>query len=112
VRSLDDRWGGAVWNCVFGDHGSTTQRWHRVAKNATVSLDPIGRLDFAIETEKSSKAGENLNVRPALYTGDGLLIERAYRGVDDRSDPFSCSGKGTLLDSASNPLASTPSGFA
>jgi hypothetical protein len=112
LLTLDDPDGGAAWNYVFGDNGGKAHRWHAVAKDATVSLDPIGKLDFTVETEKTCKAGTRMQVRPALYTGDGLLIERAYRGVDDRSDPYSCSGKVTLMDSTGNTLESARSGFA
>jgi hypothetical protein len=112
LLTLDDPDGGAAWSYVFCDNGGKAHRWHAVAKNATVSLDPIGKLDFIVETEKTCKAGTNMQVRPALYTGDGLLIERAYRGMDNRSDPYSCSGKVTLTDSAGTTLESARSGFA
>jgi hypothetical protein len=108
---------GASWGFVFNDNGGRSHSWHDAAKDAEVALDPIGSLDFTVEMgegQTTCKAGETLTVRPALYTGDGLLIERAYRGAYT-SSPFGgggCSGEIALHGADEAILDSASSGFA
>ena len=59
----------------------------------------IFTLDFAAavnDGKPTCRAGEALDVRPALYTGDGLLIERAYRGPF-QSSPFDSGAGGRIV---------------
>ncbi len=59
-------------------------RWYKAAKDAVVTIDPIGTPRFrggAPATAAAvTKRGDDVTLRPALYTGDGLLIVIAYRG--------------------------------
>src|SRR5262249_49478942 len=106
--------GGDTWGYVFNDNGGKGPRWHRLDKGGELKLDPIGQLAFQAAVDDGKlvcKPGESLNVRPALYTGDGLLIERAYRG------PFAergegCAGSVRLLGLGDRVLDEARSGFA
>jgi hypothetical protein len=117
LLTLKDSRGGSSWGFVFNDNGGRSHSWHDAAKDADVALDPIGSLDFAVEMgegQSTCKAGESLRVQPALYTGDGLLIERAYRGAYT-SSPFGgggCSGEIALHGADEALLDSASSGFA
>lgn len=73
-----------------------------MTKDGSLTLDPVGSLDFSADVHNGKTmclAGDELSVRPALYTADGLLIERAYRGQYE-SNPFGggCHGTIRLLD--------------
>ena len=85
TATLDDPQGGESWSYIFSDNGGKPDpKWYAVAKNQQVPIDPIGSLEMGLnlaERGKPIKAGEDLSVRPALYTGDGLLINAAYRGT-------------------------------
>jgi hypothetical protein len=115
LLTLQDPAGGPTWGYVFTDNGGKEPRWHKVAKDAAVSVDPVGKLDFGVSAGEGGKCkpGESLTVRPALYTGDGLLIERAYRGAFS-SGVFDqgCGAKVSLRARDGGVLASTTSGFA
>jgi hypothetical protein len=80
LLTLPAKDGGAAWGYVFGDNGGKAPRWHKVTKGGTVTIDPIGKLDFGIEVKRN---GDNATVDTRLYTGEGLLIEKAYRGSFD-----------------------------
>jgi len=116
LLTLKDPSGGAPWGFVFNDNGGKGHRWHDLAKDAELTLDPIGTLEFvaAVNDGKTTcRAGESVDVRPALYTGDGLLIERAYRGVFvSGSFGGGCGGLIKLLGPGERPLDSATSGFA
>src|SRR5262249_51794090 len=75
---------------VFSDNGAKGEQWHKLAKDATLTLDPIGKPEFTVWAGESEKctAGEALAVRPALYTGDGLLITTMYAGAEMPAAPF------------------------
>lgn len=98
VLMLKDAKGGPAWGFVFNDNGGKEPRWHTLAKNGSLSLEPVGALDFSANVHNGKtdcRAGDSLEVKPALYTGDGLLIERAYRGRFD-SNPFGGGLHGTI----------------
>ncbi len=83
--SLDDPSGGKPWSFVFSDYGSKGgPRWYRVGKDASLTIDPVGRLAFEVDpgniAANPPKAGQELILQPLIYTGDGLLIVVAYRG--------------------------------
>jgi hypothetical protein len=114
LLTLEGNKGEPKWGFVFGDNGGKKPRWHKLARDATLALDPVGKLAFSAEAGEKGEcqAGESLTVRPALYTGDGLLIERAYRGpFGDRGDQ-GCSGLVNLMGAGDRVLGSASSGFA
>jgi hypothetical protein len=82
--SLDDPTGGERWSFVFSRGGVINPpRWYKAAKDALVTIDPIGAPRFEMELRDPAaltKRGDDVTLRPALYTGDGLLIVTAYRG--------------------------------
>lgn len=108
--------GGTAWGYVFGDNGGKDARWHRLGKDQALALDPVGALDFTATAggdKGECRAGEALSVRPALYTGDGLLIERAYRGeFETNAYGSGCAGRIALVGSDGRALDSATSGFA
>jgi hypothetical protein len=112
LLTLDDPAGGPSWGYVFTDNGGKAHKYRTLAKGATLEVEPVGRLDFSVESAGACKAGETLSAQMRLYTGDGLLIERAYRG-EFSGGPFNqgCHG-GVALMKGGKSLASASSGFA
>jgi hypothetical protein len=116
LLTLKDDRGGPAWGYVFTDNGGKTYRWHALKKDAAVAIDPLGTLEFSCaltDGKEECRAGDSVSVRPALYTGDGLLIERAYRGPF-QNNPFDsgCGGRITLQGKGGAVLDSAVSGFA
>jgi hypothetical protein len=119
--SLDDPKGGPRWSFIFSDNGAKGDpRWYKVEKDATVAIDPIGtplfEIDLRDKAARRTRPGEDVNLQPLLYTGDGLLINVAYRG-----SPTSPSLQETLgarialglgTGSSEHVLATSHSGFA
>jgi hypothetical protein len=115
--ALDDPHGGQRWSFVFSDNGSKgTPRWYKVEKDATVTIDPLGTPSFEISlTDKvqAAKAGEDIHLQPLLYTGDGLLINVAYRGAPISPGLQETLGARIALASTDGQILSTAhSGFA
>ena len=114
--TLADPVGGPAWSYVFSDNGRRGEvLWYKVAKDVTLGLDPIGRLEMAVNLEADSppRPDANLRINTALYTGDGLLIVTTYRGSP--AVTASEDGPGALVslrDGAGRELGSTRSGFA
>ena len=81
---LDDPKTSQRWSFVFSDGMARGQpRWFKVEKDEAVTIDPIGAPSFEIvlsDQVSAAKPGEDVAFRPALYTGDGLLIIVAYCG--------------------------------
>jgi hypothetical protein len=99
--TLKDPKGGPAWGFVFNENGGKEPRWHKLNKNGRLTLEPIGELDFSADVhggKTQCRPRDELSVKAALYTADGLLIERAYRGRFSNS-PFDegCNGKVRLL---------------
>jgi hypothetical protein len=117
LLTLKDPKSASSWGFVFNDNNGRSHAWHDAAKDAEIAIDPIGSLDFTVEMgegQTTCRAGETMTVRPALYTGEGLLIERAYRGAFT-SSPFGgggCSGQIALHGADEAVLDSASSGFA
>ncbi len=114
--TLDDAHGGERWSFVFSRGGIIAPpRWYKADKDTAVTIDPIGtpRLELALRDPVAvPKPGDDIAVRPALYTGDGLLIVTAYRG--NPSAPALqefLAAVVTLLDSSGKSLATAHSGF-
>jgi hypothetical protein len=113
--SLDDLAGGPRWNFVFSDNqAGDDRRWHELAKDATLSIDPLEKLDFATgawQTDGKCRPGDDLTFQPKLLTADGLLINTCYRGSHDTGrDGTSASiqlstSDGTLLSTAQSGFA-------
>jgi hypothetical protein len=82
--ALEDAKSGEVWTFNFSDGlWSGEPRWYKVGNNAAVAIDPIGKPRFELrrfESEAMARPGDDVTVRPALYTGDGLLIIVGYCG--------------------------------
>ena len=116
LLTLKDPVGGPAWGYVFNDHGGKEYHWHALAPGGALAVDPVGTPEFSVaagEGKKAVLAGESLYVRPALYTGDGLLIERAYRGAYG-GGPFDtgCSGRIALVGAGGRVLERASTGFA
>jgi hypothetical protein len=82
--ALNDPKTSQRWSFVFSDGmAKGLPRWYRVEKDNAATIDPIGTPSFEVvltEQVNAAKPGENVSFRPALYTGDGLLIIVAYCG--------------------------------
>jgi hypothetical protein len=82
--SLEHAKSGEAWTFVFSDGlWSGAPRWYKVAKDAAVTIDPVGKPRFELvrfDNNATGRPGEDVVVRPALYTGDGLLIIVGYCG--------------------------------
>jgi len=114
--ALDDPKSGQRWSFVFSDGMARGQpRWYKVEKDNAVTIDPIGTPSFEIvlrDQVSAAKPGEDVGFRPALYTGDGLLIIVAYCG-----NPISPATQETLgarialMTADGKTLATAHSGF-
>ena len=80
--SLEHAKSGEAWTFIFSDGlWSRGPRWYKVAKDAAVTIDPVGKPSFELvrfDSNATGTPGEDIVVRPALYTGDGLLIVVGY----------------------------------
>jgi hypothetical protein len=116
--SLDDPKGGQRWSFIFSDNGAKGDpRWYKVEKGGTVAIDPIGKPSFEIELRdhaaKRARPGEDVNLQPLLYTGDGLLINVAYRGSPASPAMQETLGARVALhNSSGQAIATAHSGFA
>jgi hypothetical protein len=117
TATFDDPQGGASWSFLFSDNGARGDpRWYQVDKDKEAAIDPIGTLAMELsiaDKVKTVKAGEDLSFQPLLYTGDGLLINVAYRGSP--ASPGAQESLGavtTLATTDGQTLASAHSGFA
>jgi hypothetical protein len=84
--AFDDPQGGQRWSFIFSDNGAKGDpRWYKVEKDGAVTIDPIGTPSFDLSLRDSparrTRPGDNINLQPLLYTGDGLLINVGYRGA-------------------------------
>lgn len=112
---LADGGGGPSWNFVFSDSQTGGQyRWHPVGKDATIELDPLGKLVFSTGCAAPGGAcqpGQDVTAQPRLVTGDGLLINTCYLGSHDsgRDGPTArialATADGTLLSTARSGFA-------
>jgi hypothetical protein len=100
-----------VFSCDDGDDGAV---WHKVGGSETLRLDPIGAVVFrhgVQRPEVERSPGEAVIVQPALFTGDGLLINSCHRG-EHEGRYGGPSAAVRLLDGAGQRLADASSGFA
>jgi hypothetical protein len=117
--SMDDPGGGRRWSFIFSDNGAKGDpRWYKVEKDGTVAIDPIGTPLFEIDLrdpmDKRARPGDEIALQPLLYTGDGLLINVAYRGSPASPALQETLGARTSLREAGSEqvLATAHSGFA
>ncbi|HVX14398.1 MAG TPA: hypothetical protein VHC22_24640 [Pirellulales bacterium] len=113
--TLDDLAGGPRWNFVFSDgQPSDAKRWYSLERDATVTIDPLEKVDFlagAWKTDGKCRPGDDLTFQPKLLTSDGLLINTCYRGTHDTGRDGSnatiklAASDGTLLSSAQSGFA-------
>lgn len=72
---------------VFSRVGvDTDTRWHDLKKDQELTIDPIGKVRFALDIEadqRSRRPGEDVRVQPQLFTADGLLINSCSAGERD-----------------------------
>jgi hypothetical protein len=106
---------GQAWSYVFSSPGPEKPRWIAVAKDADVSLDPLGELELELwaRPDEPLAEGDALTLRPGLTTVDGLYINTAYRGREAPAFSFGTLGATVeLLDARGIVLTSGTSGFA
>jgi hypothetical protein len=79
---FEDAGHGEPWTFVFSEPGGHDLNWHAVARDVEIVIDPVGKVEFDIGADSARvfAAGEKVAARPALHTGDGLLINTCYRG--------------------------------
>jgi len=113
--ALEDPRNGPRWTFVFSDRDARPpQRWYKVAKGVTLTIDPIGVLDMrtGLEEIAAARAGQDLSFQPQLYTGDGLLIVSCVRGTYESLSGREAAHAELLLASPDGThLASARSGF-
>ncbi|HLN33556.1 MAG TPA: hypothetical protein VK395_37865 [Gemmataceae bacterium] len=92
-------------------------RWHELKKDQELILDPVGKLRFGLEIEKSQrirKPGATIRVQPQLFTADGLLINSCSIGdsadVSGYGNHKQCTVK--LSDTTNQAVDVQSSGFA
>jgi len=117
TAAFDDPQGGQNWSFIFSDNGGKGEpKWYSVGKDQQVAIDPIGTLEMELNVAdkvKTIKSGEDVSVQPLLYTGDGLLINVAYRGTPTSAAAQENLGALTTLASTDGQtLGTAHSGFA
>ena len=114
--SIADPSGGQPWNYVFSDNGGRPeQKWYKIERDGSVVIDPIGRIELLTglgDNASTCRAGESLSVQPRLYTGDGLLINTCYRGLQQAIGYGDPSARIALVSTDGTPIGETQSGFA
>lgn len=117
TATFNDPRGSQSWSFIFSDNGARGEpKWYAVARDGQVTIDPIGKLDMRVtlaDQIRTAGPGDDLPLRPLLYTGDGLLINVAYRGTP--VSPSAQEGLGAALTLATTDgtvLGSAHSGFA
>jgi hypothetical protein len=112
--TLQDPGGGLDWSYVFSSDGSARAAvWHEVARGTRWLLDPVGELELKIQLDsRSCQPGDLVKVQPGLYTGDGLLINTAFRGEHDDRLSSGCGGEIVLATVDGAYLDRHNSGFA
>jgi hypothetical protein len=117
TATFNDPQGGQNWSFIFSDNGAKGDpKWYNVGKDSQLALDPIGALDMELTVSdkvKTAKSGEDISLQPLLYTGDGLLINVAYRGSPvSPAAQENLGGTITLATTDGQTLGTAHSGFA
>ncbi|MEW6071330.1 MAG: hypothetical protein AB1726_01875 [Planctomycetota bacterium] len=109
---LADLAGGYDWGFVFSGTG---KRWHSVARDTDVEIDPIGAPRFSAgraDPASPVAAGEEIHLRPWLTTTDGLLLNVVYRGRVAAANRSAGAGATIrLVTPGGRQLAAASSGF-
>ncbi|HEV3006219.1 MAG TPA: hypothetical protein VGX78_17250 [Pirellulales bacterium] len=109
--ALADPLGGARWNFVFSDRFGRSTKHYELTKGATITVDPLDRLEFLTGvTTTSTRGGAALSIQPRLETGVGLLINTCYRGTYDTGRDATTATI-TLSTPEGEVLATAQSGF-
>jgi hypothetical protein len=91
-------------------------RWHEVKKDQELTIDPIGKLRFALEIAKDQRVrqpGQKIGVQPQLFTTDGLQINSCCVGESDNRLSYNNHNSCTIkLMDAKQALDVQSSGFA
>ena len=107
--------GEEQWAFHFSDRGRATEpRWHTIAKDAALTLDPLGDLKLGLNFEGSNqrcRAGELVLVQPQLITRDGLTIVSSTCRPKSTSEPHGGFAELQLAPADGEPLATARSGF-
>jgi len=114
--SIADPGGGQPWNYVFSDNGGKAEhQWYKIEREGSVVIDPIGKIELLTglgDNATTCRAGESISVQPRLYTGDGLLINTSYRGIQQAIGYGGPSARIALVTTDGTPIGETQSGFA
>jgi hypothetical protein len=116
LLTLKEPQNGRFWGYLFSSNGADREEWRPLAKDAVLSLDPVGKVMLTCPVGDDGKciSGAQLQVRPGLYTGDGLLITTAYQGREmpalglgdgPQAKIFLKPSDGTILDQAASGFA-------
>jgi hypothetical protein len=88
--SIVDQEAERRWSFSFSRNGKPS--WHAIEKDDSLTIDPIGKLDFYVEhktPDDGLQPGEALAVRPRLFTDQGLEINScSCCGVDEKPSFF------------------------
>lgn len=107
---------GMPWNFGFARHGTPAEKnWHRVEKDATVTIDPVGKLTFAVVANdgKPTLTGKDVRIQPQLTTQDGLVINSCTLGAhQERWSANESQAQVKLVSLAGEVLHQAQSGFA
>jgi hypothetical protein len=117
TATFNDPQGGQNWSFIFSDNGSKPQaKWYSLGKDVQLAIDPVGAMEMELsitDKAKTAKAGEDILLQPLLYTGDGLLINVAYRGTPvSPSAQENLGASITLATTDGQTLGTAHSGFA
>jgi hypothetical protein len=113
--SVADPGGGLPWSYVFSDNGGRPdQKWYKIERDGSVVIDPIGKIELltGVGENATCRVGESLSVQPRLYSGDGLLINTCYRGLQQSLGYGGPSARIALATTDGTPIGETQSGFA
>jgi hypothetical protein len=76
------------WTFVFSRAGGAEPEiWYDVQQDAATDIDPLCGFRFELALSDGNevrRAGQQVTVRPRLFTGDGLLINASHLGEADR----------------------------
>lgn len=107
---------GTPWHFGFARHGTPAEKdWHRVEKDATVTIDPVGTLTFAVVANEGrpTAPGKDVRIQPQLTTQDGLIINSCTLGTArDRWSANESQAQIKLVSLAGEVLHQAQSGFA
>jgi hypothetical protein len=110
---LSDPAKGPQWTYQFSDSGGRgNPHWYTVPRDGSITIDPIGKLDFrtGVKNGVLAEPGKDLSFQPELYTGDGLLVVFCVRGRPGGADRESCFAE-TVLQAGKERTDAARSGF-